>query len=117
LCLFKFLVIWKWFILQLGFFVHCIMFCFKFWGYLFARCFFFSAKNHTFVNVNSCSVVAMSEEEKDAFYVVKKGDVVGIYKSLSDIQQLLTSSVCHLPTLLLSFMLHCFRLWYFSAFG
>ncbi|QCD94919.1 uncharacterized protein LOC114181596 isoform X2 [Vigna unguiculata] len=35
----------------------------------------------------------MSEEEKDAFYVVKKGDVVGIYKSLSDIQQLLTSSV------------------------
>ncbi|TKY50380.1 ribonuclease HI [Spatholobus suberectus] len=32
-------------------------------------------------------------EEKDAFYVVKKGDVVGIYKSFSDIQPLLASSV------------------------
>lgn len=31
-------------------------------------------------------------EEKDAFYVVKKGDVVGIYKSFSDIQPLLVSS-------------------------
>lgn len=59
-------------------------------------CLFSSAKNHTFVNVNSCCVVAMAEE-KDAFYVVKKRDVVGIYKSFSDIQALLTSSVCHLP--------------------
>lgn len=25
------------------------------------------------------------EEEKDAFYVVKKGDVIGIYKSLRDL--------------------------------
>ncbi|XP_054802805.1 uncharacterized protein LOC129306299 isoform X2 [Prosopis cineraria] len=32
-------------------------------------------------------------EEKDAFYLVKKGDVVGIYKSLSDIQVHLASSV------------------------
>ncbi|XP_014508246.1 uncharacterized protein LOC106767806 [Vigna radiata var. radiata] len=32
-------------------------------------------------------------EEKDAFYVVKKRNVVGIYKSFSDIQALLTSSV------------------------
>ncbi|RDX72630.1 hypothetical protein CR513_47856, partial [Mucuna pruriens] len=32
-------------------------------------------------------------EEKDAFYVVRKGDVVGIYRSLSDIQPLLESSV------------------------
>ncbi|XP_014620808.1 uncharacterized protein Mb2253c isoform X4 [Glycine max] len=31
-------------------------------------------------------------EEKDAFYVVRKGDVVGIYKSFSDIQPLLASS-------------------------
>ncbi|KAJ7970888.1 Ribonuclease H [Quillaja saponaria] len=34
------------------------------------------------------------EEEKDAFYVVRKGDVVGIYKSLSDFQDQLGSSVC-----------------------
>ncbi|CAI8594433.1 unnamed protein product [Vicia faba] len=33
-------------------------------------------------------------EENDAFYVVKKGNLVGIYKSLSDIQHLLSSSVC-----------------------
>ncbi|XP_068501657.1 uncharacterized protein [Phaseolus vulgaris] len=32
-------------------------------------------------------------EEKDAFYVVRKGDVVGIYKSFSDIQSLFASSV------------------------
>ncbi|XP_027358696.1 uncharacterized protein LOC113867516 [Abrus precatorius] len=32
-------------------------------------------------------------EEKDAFFVVRKGDVVGIYKSFSDIQLLLASSV------------------------
>ncbi|KAK4282454.1 hypothetical protein QN277_013831 [Acacia crassicarpa] len=32
-------------------------------------------------------------EEKDAFYLVRKGDVVGIYKSLSDIQVHLASSV------------------------
>ncbi|XP_015967750.1 uncharacterized protein LOC107491414 [Arachis duranensis] len=31
-------------------------------------------------------------EEKDAFYVVKKGGVVGIYKSLKDIQPLIASS-------------------------
>ncbi|MED6109119.1 hypothetical protein PIB30_116864 [Stylosanthes scabra] len=31
-------------------------------------------------------------EEKDAFYVVKKGGVVGIYKSLNDIQPLIASS-------------------------
>ncbi|KAL5152875.1 hypothetical protein HKD37_19G052518 [Glycine soja] len=30
-------------------------------------------------------------EEKDAFYVVRKGDVVGIYKSFSDIQPSLAS--------------------------
>lgn len=34
------------------------------------------------------------EDEKDAFYVVKKGDIVGVYKSLNDCQALLGSSVC-----------------------
>ncbi|OVA11275.1 Ribonuclease H domain [Macleaya cordata] len=34
------------------------------------------------------------EEEKDAFYVVRKGDVVGIYKSLSDCQAQVGNSVC-----------------------
>ncbi|PRQ53809.1 putative ribonuclease H [Rosa chinensis] len=35
------------------------------------------------------------EEEKDAFYVVRKGDVVGIYKSLKDCQNQAGSSVCN----------------------
>jgi hypothetical protein len=49
-------------------------------------------------------------EEKDAFYVVKKGNVVGIYKSFADIQPLLSSSVCiHLfPTLLCSSFMQSF---------
>lgn len=38
---------------------------------------------------------ASMEEEKDAFYVVRKGDVVGIYKSLKDCQNQAGSSVCN----------------------
>ncbi|XP_026402361.1 uncharacterized protein LOC113297958 isoform X4 [Papaver somniferum] len=34
------------------------------------------------------------EKEKDAFYVVRKGDIVGIYKSLSDCQAQVGNSVC-----------------------
>lgn len=40
----------------------------------------------------ACSFTMADEE--DAFYVVKKGNLVGIYKSLTDIQPLLSSSVC-----------------------
>ncbi|XP_062151320.1 uncharacterized protein LOC133859800 isoform X2 [Alnus glutinosa] len=35
------------------------------------------------------------EAEKDAFYVVRKGDIIGIYKSLSDCQDQAGSSVCN----------------------
>ncbi|KAK9271816.1 hypothetical protein L1049_002181 [Liquidambar formosana] len=34
-------------------------------------------------------------EEKDAFYVVRKGDIIGVYKSLSDCQAQAGSSVCN----------------------
>ncbi|KAF5190233.1 Rnase h family protein [Thalictrum thalictroides] len=34
------------------------------------------------------------EEEKDAFYVVRKGDIVGVHKSLSDCQAQVGTSVC-----------------------
>lgn len=34
------------------------------------------------------------EEEKNAFYVVRKGDIVGVYKNLSDCQAQVGSSVC-----------------------
>ncbi|PKA46128.1 Putative ribonuclease H protein [Apostasia shenzhenica] len=36
-------------------------------------------------------------EGSDAFYVVRKGDIVGIYKSLSDCQAQVSSSVCDPP--------------------
>ncbi|KAH0700694.1 hypothetical protein KY284_014909 [Solanum tuberosum] len=32
-------------------------------------------------------------DEKDAFYVVRKGDVIGVYKNLSDLQALLRTSI------------------------
>lgn len=35
------------------------------------------------------------EDEKEAFFVVRKGDVVGVYKSLSDCQTQVGSSVIH----------------------
>ncbi|KAK8951266.1 hypothetical protein KSP39_PZI004429 [Platanthera zijinensis] len=34
------------------------------------------------------------QEESGAFYVVRKGDIIGIYKSLSDCQAQVSSSVC-----------------------
>lgn len=34
------------------------------------------------------------DHEKDAFYVVRKGDIIGVYKCLNDCQALLGSSVC-----------------------
>ncbi|KAH1198078.1 hypothetical protein HKD37_18G050568 [Glycine soja] len=37
------------------------------------------------------------KQEKDAFYVVRKGDVVGIYNSLADSQAQVGSSVCNPP--------------------
>ncbi|KAK1290644.1 hypothetical protein QJS10_CPB18g01818 [Acorus calamus] len=34
------------------------------------------------------------EEEKNAFYVVRKGNMIGVYKSLSDCQDQVSSSIC-----------------------
>ncbi|TKY58595.1 RNase H family protein [Spatholobus suberectus] len=42
-------------------------------------------------------VPVMMEQEKDAFYVVRKGDVVGIYSSLTESQAQVGSSVCNPP--------------------
>lgn len=41
---------------------------------------------------------AVMEQEKDAFYVVRKGDIVGVYNSLSDSQAQVGSSVILLGT-------------------
>ncbi|KAJ0986923.1 hypothetical protein J5N97_005279 [Dioscorea zingiberensis] len=37
------------------------------------------------------------EEESKAFYVVRKGDIIGIYKNLSECQAQVSSSVCDPP--------------------
>ncbi|CAB4296263.1 unnamed protein product [Prunus armeniaca] len=37
------------------------------------------------------------EPDKDSFYVVRKGDVIGVYKSFSDCQAQLGSSICDPP--------------------
>jgi len=41
----------------------------------------------------SSTVVSAVDKEKDAFFVVRKGDVIGIYKDLSDCQAQVGSSV------------------------
>ncbi|XP_048229968.1 uncharacterized protein LOC8280792 isoform X2 [Ricinus communis] len=43
------------------------------------------------------SATAPMEQEKDAFFVVRKGDVVGVYKSFTDCQAQIGSSVCDPP--------------------
>ncbi|CAL5197012.1 unnamed protein product [Lathyrus oleraceus] len=43
------------------------------------------------------SQLQKGDQKKDAFYVVRKGDVVGIYNSLSDFQAQVGSSVCDPP--------------------
>ncbi|PSS13572.1 Ribonuclease H-like domain protein [Actinidia chinensis var. chinensis] len=41
--------------------------------------------------------LVVMEDEKDAFFVVRKGDVVGVYKSLSECQAQVGSSICDPP--------------------
>jgi len=41
--------------------------------------------------------IPVMEQEKDAFFVVRKGDIVGVYKSLSDCQAQVGSSICDPP--------------------
>lgn len=49
------------------------------------------------------------DKEKDAFFVVRKGDIVGIYKSLADCQAQVGSSVIIYPSVNIH-SLHCFWL-------
>lgn len=43
-------------------------------------------------------------DEKDAFYIVRKGDIIGVYRSLSECQEQAGSSVI---SLLLLNLIHC----------
>ncbi|EOA37912.1 hypothetical protein CARUB_v10009379mg, partial [Capsella rubella] len=47
--------------------------------------------------MSSSTVVSVADKEKDAFFVVRKGDVIGIYKDLSDCQAQVGSSVFDPP--------------------
>ncbi|KVI05630.1 hypothetical protein Ccrd_016054 [Cynara cardunculus var. scolymus] len=44
-----------------------------------------------------CKPAAIVEEEKNAFFVVRKGDLVGVYNNLIDCQNQVGSSVCDPP--------------------
>lgn len=49
-------------------------------------------------------------DEKDAFYVVWKGDTIGVYKSINDFQSILQSSVIFLFHFSVPRILPAFRL-------
>ncbi|CAN4094769.1 unnamed protein product [Withania somnifera] len=59
----------------------------------------YSSKKHSgdsSESQNSDSTPAM-KEERDGFFVVRKGDLVGVYKNLSDCQTQVGSSICDPP--------------------
>lgn len=47
-------------------------------------------------------------EEKDAFYVARKGDTIGVYKNLSDFQDQAVSSVTFLVLVIKYYCLRIF---------
>lgn len=54
---------------------------------------FYSSRTKAGKSKMSSTVVSVTDKEKDAFFVVRKGDVIGIYKDLSDCQAQVGSSV------------------------
>ncbi|KAK8965100.1 putative ribonuclease H protein [Platanthera guangdongensis] len=54
----------------------------------------FSARRSCILPSSTAKLKSGMAEECDAFYVVRKGDMVGIYKRLSDCQAQVSSSVC-----------------------
>ncbi|XP_071919364.1 uncharacterized protein [Coffea arabica] len=60
------------------------------------RCQCYSSKSSTTKKKKSEKKSAM-KEDREAFFVVRKGDVVGVYKSLSDCQAQVGSSICDPP--------------------
>ncbi|KAL0920781.1 hypothetical protein M5K25_009949 [Dendrobium thyrsiflorum] len=56
-----------------------------------------SARRSRISRSSKVNLKAIMADESDAFYVVRKGDIVGIYKSLSDCQAQVSSSVCDPP--------------------
>ncbi|XP_020677704.1 uncharacterized protein LOC110096217 isoform X2 [Dendrobium catenatum] len=53
-----------------------------------------SARRSRISRSSKVNLKPIMADESDAFYVVRKGDIVGIYKSLSDCQAQVSSSVC-----------------------
>ncbi|XP_074274458.1 uncharacterized protein LOC141598648 [Silene latifolia] len=60
------------------------------------QCCYYSTKKVSTRKRKSTAKTVM-EDEKDAFFVVRKGDIVGVYKSLSDCQAQVGSSICDPP--------------------
>ncbi|XP_028549746.1 uncharacterized protein LOC110096864 [Dendrobium catenatum] len=56
------------------------------------RC--FSSQESQTSGITKENLKPLMDEESDAFYVVRKGDIIGVYKSLSDCQAQVSSSVC-----------------------
>lgn len=54
----------------------------------------FSARRSCILQSSKTKLKSAMAEESGAFYVVRKGDIVGIYKRLSDCQAQVSSSVC-----------------------
>lgn len=55
------------------------------------RC--FSSQESQTSGIRKENLKPLMDEESDAFYVVRKGDIIGVYKSLSDCQAQVSSSV------------------------
>lgn len=53
----------------------------------------YSSRSKSGKSKMSSTVVSVADKEKYAFFVVRKGDVIGIYKDLSDCQAQVGSSV------------------------
>ncbi|KAH9609142.1 hypothetical protein KSS87_002368 [Heliosperma pusillum] len=60
------------------------------------QCCYYSTKRVSTRKRKSTAKTEM-EDEKNAFFVVRKGDIVGVYKSLSDCQAQVGSSICDPP--------------------
>lgn len=58
---------------------------------------FFSARRSRTLGSSKVQLKLKMAEESEAFYVVRKGDILGIYKRLSDCQAQVSSSVCDPP--------------------
>ncbi|CAI9092843.1 OLC1v1028185C2 [Oldenlandia corymbosa var. corymbosa] len=61
------------------------------------RCQCYSTKSSNKKKQSKAKAKPVMKDDKEAFFVVRKGDIVGVYKSLSDCQAQVGNSVCDPP--------------------